>query len=360
MSDEPLDETLIERVMEAMRLRGATLFSGGSRCHSTEGWMNGAWGREDFDEGHISHTTLSEDAIRRSIRDDPARSRAVLYADARRAAVEAMLRDDTDGVVAGIRAAGQFDTISEDDRLLLALYSGQVGESEQAALRDKLAGHTLWHLFMNLTAWARTPENGRRGLAFLERAVALVGPPEPFHTAAQRASFYDLIGDAQSQIDALRAALTHPDATLAQRVETLLRIARIQAKSLSPDAARATVGEALALGELLGLAEWSRKHLVEQINALCGELGDVQGAQRSIRLLEASARRPDAPEYELRDLWSGIVKSYIKIKDVEGARGALEEFGRAFAREEAYEGELEYPRRMIEELRALLNAAQGA
>jgi hypothetical protein len=361
MSDEPLNETLIEQVMQAMRLRGATFFSGGSRCHTTEGWLNGQWSREDFDEGHIVHTTLSEEDIRHIIRHNPAKARALLYADVRRAATEAMLRDDEAGVVAGILAAGQFDTINEDDRLLLALYSGQVGEAERAALRDKLAGHTLWHLFMNLTAWARTPENGRRGLAFLERVVALIGPPEPFHAAAQRASFYDLIGDTQGQIDALAASLTHPDATLAQRIETLLRIAQLHARAQSPDAARERAGEALALAEQLDLADWSRKYLVEQINALCVELGDVQSFQRSIRLLEASARRLDAPEYELRDLWYRVVKSYIKIGDVEGARGALQEFRRAFSRKEAYEGELEYPRRMIEELGALLDSvSQGA
>ncbi len=360
MSEEPLDESLIELTMEAMRLRGATLYSGGSRCHTTEGWRDGGWYREVFDEGYVDVTLLTEADIRRRLRAEPANVRAILYADARRAAVDAMLRDDLDGVVTGIREAGKFAEINANDRLILAICRGTLEQDEKDMLRKEMAGHTLWHLFMNLTGWTRTPENGRRGLAFLERSLALIGPPEPFCAAHQRASFHGLIGDLEGELAAFERGLEHPDATMAQRADLHLSIARRQVRLQAIEAARGSLLEAIALTEQLELTDFSRRHSLERCSTLAIELGEVEGARRCVHALEAGARREGAPVYEWQALWALVVKTNLSIGDFTEARRTLEAFRQAVERSQAYASELSYAKQVIEGLELQLAAQSSA
>jgi hypothetical protein len=335
MNDQPLDDSLIALTMEAMRLRGATLFSGGSRCHTTEGWRDGGWYREGFDEGYVDVTPLTEEDIRRRLRAEPAKVRALLYADARRVAVEAMLRDDLDGVVAGIQEAGKFAEINANDRLILGVCRGELTQGEKDALRKEIAAHTLWHLFMNLTGWTRTPENGRRGLAFLERSLALIGPPEPFCAAHQRASFHGLIGDAEGELAALERGLEHPEATLAQRADLHLSIARLQVRSQSLESARSSLLEAIALAEQTELGKMERRHLLESSSVLALKVGEIEGARRCLHALELSARREGAPEIEWRNSWTYVVKTHLAMGDLAEARRTLEAFRQALASDAA-------------------------
>jgi len=360
MNDEPLDASLIDLTIESMRLRGATLFSGGSRCHTTVGWRDGGWYQEHFDEGYVDVTPLTEAEIRRRLESEPAKVRALLYGDARRVAVEAMLRDDLEGVVRGIHAAGKFAEINENDRLILAIFKGELGQGDKDALRQHIAGHTFWHLFMGITGWTRTPENGRRGLGFLERSLGLIGPPEPFYAAHQRASFCDLMGDLEGQLEAFSRALRYPEATLAQRADVHLSIARLQIRSEALEAARRSLLSAIAIGEQLELGDWYRRHIPERSIILALEVGEIDGARRCVRAFEKSASREGAPDHERRELWTLVVKTSLKLGDLTEARRALEAFRQVFARSEAYAGELDYPRRVIEELAAQLEVAQGA
>jgi len=63
-------EAEIETILDELR-RGATVQSGGSRCHTTWFYRDGAWGWEDFDEGYTEEHPTDEATIRRLIATEP-------------------------------------------------------------------------------------------------------------------------------------------------------------------------------------------------------------------------------------------------------------------------------------------------
>jgi hypothetical protein len=187
---------------------GATVTSGGSRCHSTYGVRDGAWYRDDFDEGYETSNPSSELDVRRMIVGEPELFRGVLHAQPWSRFVSAFVADDWAAArVALVEASAYRDP--EQRRDVWEAYFDWPARSPSAALRDRLAqhlvGHTAWHLFMDATGWARTRDNAARGLAFAERIAAMIGEVPGLH--ALRAHFHELRDDRPAQRGALAAEI---------------------------------------------------------------------------------------------------------------------------------------------------------
>jgi hypothetical protein len=214
MSDAPLSPEHLDAVIDAMRQHLGGIMIGGSRCHTVFAHSaETGWFREDFDEGHEERHAMTEAQVREGIRDQGQTGRALLYSIARKPGVEAMLRDDTPAVLAAIEAACAFQPITENDALLRAVLLGAGPDCDAShldALRSQIEGFTLWHVFMNATGWTRTPENGQRALRFLDRVLALIGPPRPIYTDRLLASFAELAGDVPTTIAALQRSILIP------------------------------------------------------------------------------------------------------------------------------------------------------
>lgn len=200
-------EAETETILSQMRA-GAGVTIGGSRCHTTYFFRDGAWGYEVFDEGDTRPGGMSEAEIRALIRRDPESFRGILHEGPFRRFGAAYLAGDVEQARTELRAAAHY--IDSDGRTALweAIldWPGKAPAPEVAALlRARIEGLTAWHLFMDATGWERTPENGARGLEFADLLVAMVGPAPGIHWL--RSSFHQLRGDLDAARREMRAEI---------------------------------------------------------------------------------------------------------------------------------------------------------
>ncbi len=206
-----------ETILAAMRA-GAGVMSGGSRSHSTYRVHAGAWIREDFDEGYETTHPSSELEVRRMIVDDPELFRGILHAQPWSRFVSAFVADDWAAARVALAEASVYRD-PEQRRAIWAAYFDWPTRAPSpevvAALEQLLVGYTAWHLFMDATGWARTPDNGARGLAFADRVAAMIGEAPGLHYL--RANFHELRGDRDAQRRALAAEVAALPETHAMR-----------------------------------------------------------------------------------------------------------------------------------------------
>jgi hypothetical protein len=191
----PLSDEHLHEALALLRAQGATFMTGGSRCHTTWGYdLASGWYNDQFDEGYEERHSASQASVEATLRGEPESARQLLYRAARKPGIAALLADDAQGVLDSIEKASTYGGVNLDDRLLRAMLRGDaLAPDERAALQSHVAGHTFWHFWMNATGWAKTPENGRRGIEMLDRALALLGEPAPPAAQSQRESFQRLV-----------------------------------------------------------------------------------------------------------------------------------------------------------------------
>jgi hypothetical protein len=232
-TDEDVDIILAE-------IRGGTAVSvGGSRCHRDWYYRDGWWA-SDFDEGPGDEFPVDEAAVRAAIARDPLdfvnlrrapHLRALRAAWAQidptpPAAVPGALRDPALGHLAEAMRWG--DPLGQGQVQAAALRWPEEGPTEVEAglIRGRLQDFTAWHVFMELAGWDQSPAQGRRGVAFIDRLLAMVGH-EP-RAYGIRASFHELTGDRSAALADLRVELAGTPADAWWRSETEKRIRKLE------------------------------------------------------------------------------------------------------------------------------------
>jgi len=187
----------IDIILDELR-RGAWVTVGGSRAHTSYGVRDGRWVVAVFDEGHDEEHPSDEATVRDVIARDPVAFVSLLRAPHLRAFRAAWHAGDDPAARAALAAAGAWG----DPHAQLVIWDAALApadepapEATRRAIAQHLAGHTAWHAFWDVVGWDRTPANAERGLAFLDRLLALA-PVDPLPPAveAQRASFRKLAG----------------------------------------------------------------------------------------------------------------------------------------------------------------------
>lgn len=200
-------EAEVEAILERMR-GGATVMTGGSRCHTTYGHRDGAWFQEDFDEGYTQEGPSSEAVIRGLITREPQLFASILAAPHRQRLAAAMVAGDVPAARAALRAALAYgDGLGEGVILEAVLTWPQATPSEGVAalIREKLLDFTAYHVFMGAVGWDRSPAIAAQGVTFVDRLVAMVGEaPGCFRV---RASFHELAGDLEAAVRDTQAEL---------------------------------------------------------------------------------------------------------------------------------------------------------
>lgn len=189
-------EAEIEQILDMMRA-GATVQTGGSRCHSTYFYREGSWGYESFDEGYTREGPTSEAAMRERIDQEPELFRGVLVAPLRRRFTAAFLAGDREAARERLREQLELDRDPLDQGRILAavLAWPEVEPSDElvALIRSKLSGFTAYHVFMGATGWDRSAAAAAKGIEFAEQLIAMVG--EVTGTLYLRSAFHEQAGD---------------------------------------------------------------------------------------------------------------------------------------------------------------------
>ena len=188
-------EAEVEEILEQMRA-GATAQAGGSRCHTTYLYRDGAWAEEDFDEGHTTVSPTSEAAIRALIARDPELFRDVLAAPRRRRFSAAFLAGDREAARRALREAMEYGDPAGNGKLMeAALAWPETPPTEEIVrlFRESLRGLTAYHVFMGAAGWDRSPATGAKGVAFADQLRAMVG--DVVGLRYLRATFHEQAGD---------------------------------------------------------------------------------------------------------------------------------------------------------------------
>lgn len=187
-------EAEVETILELMR-GGASVMSGGSRCHSTWFFRDGEWICEDFDEGYTQERPSSEATIRAMIIESPERFRGVLKAPRWQRFSAAFLANDPQAR-ALLREALEYGDRHDHGKILdavLAWPEHPPSAEVVALIKDKVSGSTAYHVFMDAARWDRSEATGQKGVAFVERLIAMVGEIPAMYSL--RASFHEQAGD---------------------------------------------------------------------------------------------------------------------------------------------------------------------
>ena len=187
-------EAEVETILEQMRA-GASVMSGGSRCHTTYFHRAGEWFYEDFDEGSTHEGSTSEAAMRERIASEPELFRGVLSGLHWRRFTAAYLAGELEPAREHLRVARSY---GDDDKgkifaALLAWPATPPAQEVVAAIRSNLSGFTAYHVYMGATGWDRRPEAAAGGIAFADLLIAMVG--ETTGCNALRSTFHEQAKD---------------------------------------------------------------------------------------------------------------------------------------------------------------------
>ncbi len=227
-----LTEQEVEAILGEMRERGGTAWRGGSRCNTTYSFSEGRYRRADFDEGHVEEFAIAEDEVRRAIAGEPQAFLPLLRAPHHRLLRAALAAGDRGAARAHLRASLAWGDRLDQGAVLdafLAWPEARPTPEVVALAREKLSSFTAWHVWMDATGWDRSPENGRRGVAFVDGLVELAGRAPGWSQA--RASFHELAGDPAAALADLEAEVAEAAARGAEAPEHVReRLARLRAK----------------------------------------------------------------------------------------------------------------------------------
>jgi hypothetical protein len=183
-----LTEAEIEELVEAVRA-GATLSTPGSRCHSTWGFHDGRWFREDFDEGAISTSSVSETSVHALLAEQPDIGIDLLRSRRWSSLRTALAAADHEGALAALgawsRYGGGIDTLRVASAWLSPAAS-IADEPTRSALRSMFRDGTLLHLYMDLHGWPKAAGTAARCLDFVDALMARLGEDVPDATALRQ------------------------------------------------------------------------------------------------------------------------------------------------------------------------------
>lgn len=200
-----------EEVLAEMRA-GASIMTGGSRCHTTYFHRAGEWWIEHFDEGAVEEVTTREATIRDVIELYPDKARVIIR--------KARWRPFSEAFLAGGDPTRALELLSESRRFGQAFRHAEILEAflrfpseldpELADhIRSELRGFTAYHCFMEAACWDRSPEAGRKGVLFVDRLIEMVGVcPGCFKV---RASFHEQAGDHAAAVQDLERELAQTE-----------------------------------------------------------------------------------------------------------------------------------------------------
>lgn len=188
-------EAEVETILEQMRA-GATVQSGGGRCHRIYSYRDGRWGYEDFDEGYTTESGTDEEGIRSLIAREPQLFRELLVAPHWQRFSAAFLAGERDLARELLRAALAYGDHQDQGKVLDAVLawpetapSGEV----VGIIRSKLSSFTAYHVFMSAAGWDGSPAVAIKGIAFADQLIAMVGESLGCHYL--RSAFHEQAGD---------------------------------------------------------------------------------------------------------------------------------------------------------------------
>jgi hypothetical protein len=200
-------EAEMETILALMRA-GATVMTGGSRCHTTYGYRDGRWVYEAFDEGYTSEGPSSEALVRELIAREPRLFAPILAAPHRQRFTAAFLAGDAAAAREALRSALVYGDVLGEGAILEAVlaWPEAAPSAEVAALvREKLHDFTAYHVFMGAVGWDRSPAVAAKGVELVDRLIAMVGEaPGCFRV---RAAFHEQAGDLAAAERDTRAEL---------------------------------------------------------------------------------------------------------------------------------------------------------
>jgi hypothetical protein len=202
-------ETQVLAILEEMRA-GATVQTGGSRCHTTYFHQDGEWRYEVFDEGHTSVGPTGEGFVRGLIAREPELFRNVLAAPRRRRFSAAFLAGEREAAREALRSLLEYGDPDGSGELLDAMLAWpEVAPSAAIVerLRRAVTGLTAYHLFMGAAGWDRSPPVGEKGVRFAEQLRAMVGEPLGIHYL--RSAFHEQAGDLTAAERDMQEELMH-------------------------------------------------------------------------------------------------------------------------------------------------------
>lgn len=185
----------VEIILEQLRA-GATVQSGGSRCHTSYYYRDGAWGQEYFDEGYTEAVESSEAHIRGLITSEPQLFAELLAAPHWRRFTASFLAGDRPAAREALRSALAYGDRPSAGKILDAVLAWpETAPSDEVVqlVRSELSGLTAYHVFMGAVGWDRSPAVGAKGVAFADQLLAMVGPAVGIHYL--RATFHEQAGD---------------------------------------------------------------------------------------------------------------------------------------------------------------------
>lgn len=227
---------LLREVLAEMRA-GATIRLGCSRSHATYSFHDGGWWYEDFDEGHVEEHPIEEAYIRELIRREKDQAREIIRRARWRPFSAAFLRGgDPRRALELLEASRRFgERLRQSDILEAFLrFPDTLDPEVEALIKSELEGFTAFHVFMDAAGWDRSPETSRKGVLYVDRLIAMVGPCPGCYRV--RAAFHNQAGDfAPAVADTERELARTPAGTwrheqLSEYLATLrARLARAEA-----------------------------------------------------------------------------------------------------------------------------------
>ncbi len=175
---------------------GATVQTGGSRCHTTYFYRDGAFGYEDFDEGQTTVFSTPESTLRALIAEQPQLFADVLARPHFRRFSAAFLAGERNAARDALSSAFQYGDPLGHGKLLLAILAWpETYPSDEVLdlLRKDLRGLTAYHLFMGAAGWDHSVETALKGVAFANQLLEMVG--ECVGVYYLRATFQKQAGD---------------------------------------------------------------------------------------------------------------------------------------------------------------------
>lgn len=216
----------VEEILALLR-GGESVQIGGSRAHMTYLWRAGAWRVESFDEGLVEEFASSEEALRRLIRREPRAFRGLLKRPRWARFSAAFLAGEGQRALALLDEALRYGDSLGHGAVLRAFLLDRATRAQLRAIREKLGGHTAYHVFMDAACWRRDAATARKGVLFVDRLIRLAGAVPGAYEI--RASFQEAAGERAAAIRDLERDLELRPAGDERRREALReKLARLR------------------------------------------------------------------------------------------------------------------------------------
>lgn len=175
----PLAPHDVSEILAALRA-GASISTPGSRCHSSFGFADGGWYREDFDEGATVLRSIDEAAVRSQLADTPEIGRELLRRRRWQQVRAAVATGDHAAAAVALdawRSHGGEEATALIVTAALRTDEAPLDTATATAVRQRFADGTLLHVFGELHGWPNDAAGATRCLAFIDALLRRLGEP---------------------------------------------------------------------------------------------------------------------------------------------------------------------------------------